>query len=961
MPFSSHRYRSRIRATAKGRKGMGYPEAERGPQNDTDESAEVARRKRGQKRSGAERSGRVAVRRSSAQGDSEERMAGRLQGTARMLAVCLVYLLTLLAVAGGTKGWIIGSGHRYRLTNTLIFREAEPLKSGGDVGFRLTGDLDVTALWQDSNDHNSFLLKFELLSPQLWIKSRRAPEPEGFVEHSSKVDQVAEKPFFVLWRHGDVQAVYMDPAESASSANLKRGLASLFQYRTLDDLVRQRDASGFCNVVYVTSGDNVIKKQKTICVRDTLPPARRHPNPVFAVKLKNYRNSTYVLTQSLLPEHVVDYEAHKMTLVSKSDVGTSIVSERTIKQAAEALSTATVQANSAKHAVMLLKPEYKETDIELQPVPAICPDAGCPTIDKAIEKYHEALTASALGTAKSASAFLKLLPLVRNASPEELHKVLKTPRNQRIKMQLLDLFGAAATMPAHQAAMKILRQDETGDETERYLWALSLSPTPHVDIARDILRRSEETMQNDKVSETYALAAGAMARHYGSAAEIEKARVSLELGLETCTGEECKLKFLRALRNLRSPAAIPTLLVHALSDSKSISVAAWRALRALPNEAVTDELKSAAHKVFYQIGGPRRDSSARTTALDIILENEPSQEVLRNFVKYLSSNDRAYEVRKYLSQRLQQIAERDAQFAEYLKNIYVSGNVTLNNYHVQAQRGLSTAFTRNFLRSPDSNGSLVTVQEVNSGLLKHGIVDVVLESNKQRQAMFSLGLFAGGLGSFVSSQDEEMETDDEVATAGMEIDILDVGIRPFVFFTGQGELMGHVWSGTADTRTPAFQALASLYSHSEYVPLGSGFVAEIDIQGAVSFELAGQIQLSLWSRNANSLVEMDAGVMVHGGTKVHTSFVQSKAEFTMATEPKLQLSTNVDFSGSVALCMRLSQPDTTVRHQVYKIERIPGSRHRLRKTRRSKIYSPGRSYMLNQKNNEMCTKFTNLS
>lgn len=580
-------------------------------------------------------------------------------------------------------------------------------------------------------------------------------------------------------------------------------------------------------------------------------------------------------------------------------------------------------------------------------------------VDQAIEKYHEALTVSALGTAKSASAFLKLLPLVRNASPEELHKILKTARNRQIKMQLLDVFGAASTLPAHQAAMKILRQDETGDETERYLWALSLSPTPHVDVTRDILKRSEETMQNDKVSETYALAAGAMARHYGTAAMIEKARVSLELGLETCTGEECKLKFLRALRNLKSPAAIPTLLVHALSDSKGISVAAWRALMALPREAVTDELKSAAHKVFYQIGGPRRDSSARTIALDIILENEPSEEVLRDLVKYLSSNDEVYEIRKYLSQRLKQITERNERFAKYLRSIYTSENVTFNNYNVQAQRGLSTAFTRSFLRSPDSNGSLVTVQEVRTGqnFLKRGIVDVVLESNEQRQAMFSLGLFAGGLSSFVSSEDEGMEADDEVATAGMEIDLLGVGIRPFVFFSGQGELMGHVWSGTASERTPAFQILASLYSHSEYVPLGSGFVAEIDVQGAVSFDLAGKIELSLWSRNANSLVDMNAGVMIHGGTKVHTSFVQSKAEFTMAKEPKLKLSTDVEFSGPVSLCMRLSQPVTTVKHQVYKIERIPGSRHRLRKTRRSKIHSPGRSYKLNQKNNEMCAKF----
>lgn len=577
-------------------------------------------------------------------------------------------------------------------------------------------------------------------------------------------------------------------------------------------------------------------------------------------------------------------------------------------------------------------------------------------IEQTIEEYHEALTFSALGTAKSASAFLKLLPLVRNALPEELQKILKTPRYHQMKMQLLDVLGAASTLSAHQVAMRILRQDETGDETERYLWALSLSPMPNIDVIKDILKRSEETMQNDKVSETYALTAGAMARHHGSFAIIEKARISLELGLDTCSGEDCKLKFLRALRNLKSPMAIPTLLSHALSTNKAISVAAWRALAALPSEAVTDELKAAARRVFYQIG-PRRDSSVRTIALNMILESNPSEDILCDLVKYLNSNDSAYEVRKYLDQRLEQIAERNERLAGYLKNVYMTGGTMVNNYHVRAQRGLSTAFTRNFLRSPETNGSLVTIQEVNSGLLKRGIVDVVLETNNERQAMFSLGLFAGGLGSFISSQEDGEEADNDVATGGMEIDLLGVGIRPFVFFSGQGELMGHIWSGTASERTPAFQALASLYSHNEYVPLGSGFVAEIDIQGAVSFDLAGQIQLSLWSRNAQSLVEMNAGVMVHGGTKIHSSFVQSKAEFSMTMEPKLELSTNLDFSGPTSLCMRLNQPATTVKQQFYKIERITGSRHKLRKTRRIKIHSPGKCYKLNQKNNEMCTKF----
>lgn len=39
----------------------------------------------------------------------------------------------------------------------------------------------------------------------------------------------------------------------------------------------------------------------------------------------------------------------------------------------------------------------------------------------------------------------------------------------------------------------------------------------------------------------------------------------------------------------------------------------------------------------------------------------------------------------------------------------------------------------------------------------------------------------------------------------MELTVLGTQIRPFVFFEGQGELMGHVWSGTASEKTSAFQ------------------------------------------------------------------------------------------------------------------------------------------------------------
>jgi microsomal triglyceride transfer protein large subunit len=52
-----------------------------------------------------------------------------------------------------------------------------------------------------------------------------------------------------------------------------------------------------------------------------------------------------------------------------------------------------------------------------------------------------------------------------------------------------------------------------------------------------------------------------------------------------------------------------------------------------------------------------------------------------------------------------------------------------------------------------------------------------------------------------------------------------------------------------------FQTLALLQDHLQCLPLQSGFITELKLIGFMSFDLSGQIQLSLWNRNAHSLVE----------------------------------------------------------------------------------------------------------
>lgn len=68
----------------------------------------------------------------------------------------------LAAVAGATRGWDVGNGLKYKLTTTLLFSEAALSKSSGDVGFQLTGDLNVIAIWQEPTDHDTFLLRIEV-------------------------------------------------------------------------------------------------------------------------------------------------------------------------------------------------------------------------------------------------------------------------------------------------------------------------------------------------------------------------------------------------------------------------------------------------------------------------------------------------------------------------------------------------------------------------------------------------------------------------------------------------------------------------------------------------------------------------------------------------------------------------------------------------------------------------------
>lgn len=145
-----------------------------------------------------------------------------------------------------------------------------------------------------------------------------------------------------------------------------------------------------------------------------------------------------------------------------------------------------------------------------------------------------------------------------------------------------------------------------------------------------------------------------------------------------------------------------------------------------------------------------------------------------------------------------------------------------------------------------------------------------------------------------------------------------------------------------------------LQDHEETLRLSSGFLVKLDVKGGLSFDLSGQVEVSLWNRNLKSLIEKSNGVLTMGSMTIDAGFVRTQLEFTASSEPKLTLRAQSEFASRMMICLIVSQPDTLFRYTVYKIERIPNSKHKIRLARYQNNTIPGRTYYLNRKNNEFC-------
>lgn len=102
-------------------------------------------------------------------------------------------------------------------------------------------------------------------NPKLSIRSRKAQQPDGFVDHSSPLDDTESTAVYIDWNDGKISNIYAFESESISLVNFKKGIASLFQLQTSAVELNELDASGSCTAAYTNLGGRSFLKIKNDC------------------------------------------------------------------------------------------------------------------------------------------------------------------------------------------------------------------------------------------------------------------------------------------------------------------------------------------------------------------------------------------------------------------------------------------------------------------------------------------------------------------------------------------------------------------------------------------------------------------------------------------------------------------------------------------------------------------------
>ncbi|XP_068618000.1 microsomal triacylglycerol transfer protein [Battus philenor] len=865
-----------------------------------------------------------------------------------MTALTGLALLAAAALAAATsvQHKEYGEIELFRTAATYAVESMVLLNDAGrkdkEVGYKLAAALDVSAAAADGAE---LLLKFVLHLPQLLAKGKLASA--DYLPVKSLWDSYQRTEFYAHWSHGLVTQAYLDPEEATDVLNFKKSLISLFQLQLLDGERNETDASGACSASYHSVSGQVIRKTKRRCLPGAADDA-----------LASRRLTRYTLSERL--DALDEVHAEEVHEAGYADMGAQLKARAWLRLRREH-----VRPSASPAAVQVdLQAALRRLPARLLPLPLPVPLASAPRDDvpELDAALHEAVRGGAGervgggGEARDAAAALRAMRALRDAAhaPARLAAALRAQPDAAALAALSRLAGAAGAAGVHAAVAGELSLEERDAPPPAllYLQALALAAEPDEGVVMEALRVGGAA-RAAAVREAALLAAGAAGARLPAGAPAAAAlREALPRLLARCVDEECRGVHVRALANL-ARADTAELLLERAESGGAAALDALAALRALPASALGPARQ---RRLAALAASSARPLEQRAAALDLFLLRAaplPPPLVLARLAHELHARGPPA-LRRLFWQRARQLADVHEPLAHVLAMLAPE----LRGWHALAQPGSSTVLTRSLGWFGAGEAKLESLQLARGALLRRGAVR--LDVGTAPAPLLAVELWTRGLealaGGDEAAADGDDDADDEATdmSGGLALTVGGARLPAITLFSGQAELLGHVWAGTGSSPTPVLRAILPLGAHASRVALLGAGTLHFYNEAALALALDAQAQVSLWSRTARAELELRVGVA--GGVRallpLAAGTLRARSEF--AAEPRLRVAIDLDFYERVALCVRVATDDYELRSNTSLQSALGDAQRGVRRMRSAHLPRPGRTLALGALNDAAC-------
>lgn len=857
-------------------------------------------------------------------------------------------ILFLFSFLGSISNYEIDTLYKYNYVTSILLKENNAKKGNlapNAVDYKITYEVELASIWQNEKNLQEKLFRIMLKEVQIKAISNKGKS------YSSTIDKIINIPIYILWDNGIIKKTYI---VNNDAANLLKGIASNFQIQTNNIEISEIDVSGECKVQYTVNNDK-IKKQKLHC---THPEVKNwqylHPNKIQSPTVKFTSEAEFeTLNKNKILKNIVGKELLKVDATLWKDAAIAVTSVYELNlQNQEKINFEKI-GNTLEEVLSVLSKENEliEDSLIAKSLKFDCKE-NCKTLSNLVTDFKSQLKASELSSFEAASSFVKLLEKFRLATKEELLEILKNRKNNDIIPQILDLISAAQTDTAYDAAIAFL--DFSGkniDLAERFLLGLSITSHPTDKIITTLLSIAKKKLNNEKLRTTLIMSIGSIINAYckKDSSNFNSKIVSEVINyfsnkLKNCKKINCKLIYLRGFKNAALPSTIPILLEYARKGNPFAEIA-LSAIKKMDPKHIDEMVISVLYELYYETE-KKQDSTVRILAAELLLSSRFNDHVIDDLLFSFIMGKKS-EISTYVIGKIFDLSNRDKNFREMLKSSKV------RNYNSLSNTG-NSAVVRNLLSGETGVNIFYSMdmEMILGGLLKRSAVNVHFENKDDKLQFFSIGLFASGLASIAG--EESSDQDSEETSAGMELTILGVDIRPYTFFHGTGELMSHVWSGTGSEPISAIQGNLLLMDYSELIFLQNGLIIDTKVKGAISLDLSAKIDISIWNRNSHSVVKNSGAFAIEGIAKIDSSFIQSQIEFSLGGESYIDFITDFDFYDTpYKTCLQMNQPDLIITYNLKKSHTLQENKWQVSSNR--KYYIPGKSYSFHKKNAVYCS------